>query len=135
MLIGVLAAAAQPLRADDSADVHAVIGALGEAMSSGDAALAMSWFSKSCPDYQKLSDDFAALGEAYFIENEVDFGDEDVRPPTATVTVNWTMSLTTRQSGFTKNRKAELTFKMFREGKHWRITAINPIGIFDPQAN
>ncbi len=135
LLIGALCGASLPLRADDSADVHAVIGAVGEALSSGDPALAMSWFSKSCPDYQKLSDDFTALGDAYFVENEVDFTDEDVRPPTATVTVQWTMTLTTRQTGFTKNRKAELTFKMYREGKHWRITSISSIGIFDPQAN
>ena len=135
MLICALAVATPSLRADDSADVHEVIGAVADALSNSDAPLALSWFSKSCPDYQKLSDEFSALADAYYVENEIDFTDEDIQTSTASVTVEWTLSLTTRQSGFTKNRKADLTFKLGREGKHWRISSVSSIGIFDPQGN
>ncbi len=95
----------------------------------------MSWFDKRCADYDKLTDDFTALADAYYVENEVDFKDEDIQPASATITVDWRMTLNTRQTGFTKNRKADITFKLLREGKQWRITSLSTIGIFDPQAN
>ena len=48
------------LRADDSAEIHQVVGAVATALSSGDPAMAMSSFSKKCPDYDTLSKDFVA---------------------------------------------------------------------------
>ena len=120
------------LRGDDSADVHSTVGAVAEALSSGDATQAMISFSKSYADYDKLSSDFDALAGAYFVESQIGFMDEEVAATAATVTVHWTMTLTTRQSAFTKNKSADITLKLVKEGKHWRITKFGPIGIFEP---
>ncbi len=121
------------ISADDSADLHRAIGDLAESLSSGEATQAMAAFSKKFPKYETLSEDFDALAGAYFVENSLDFKDEDVSATAATVTVQWDLALTTKQSGLTRNRSAELTLKLVREGKHWRIVEFGPIDIFDPQ--
>lgn len=121
-----------PARADDSAEVHSVIADVATALSNGDAALAMAGFSKSYAGYDKLSADFDALSQAYYVESQIEFTDENVADAAATVTVHWAMTLTTRQSGFTKNRNSDITLKLARERKHWRIVEISPIAIFDP---
>jgi hypothetical protein len=133
LLLAVALASAAFLRADDSADIHQVVANVATALSSGDPAMAISSFSKSYTDHDKLSDDFEALTGAYSLNNQVEFTDEDVSASAATVTVHWALTLSTRQTGFTANRNADITLKVAREGKHWRIVAFGPIGIFDPQ--
>lgn len=132
MLASLLASAVQ-LRADDSADIHAAIGEVATALSSGDPALAMRAFSKSYTDYDQLSNYFDSLTGAYSVENQIGFTDEELTSATAIVKVDWAMTLTARQATSTKNRNADMTLKLTREGKHWRIIALDPISIFDPQ--
>jgi hypothetical protein len=121
-------------RADDSADVHRVIGDLANAISAGEVSQAMSGFSKKCADYGKLNDYFDALAGAYFVENTVAFTDEEISATEASVSLHWDLALTTKQSGFTKNRSADVTVKLAREGKHWRIMELTPLSLFDPSA-
>ena len=132
LAVGLLLAA-NHLRADDSADIHTAIAGVATALSNGEPALAMAAFSKSYCDYDKLSGYFEALDGAYYVESQIDFTDEDVTASAATVTVHWAMTLTTQQTAFTKNRNADITLKLAREGKHWRITGFSSIAIFDPQ--
>jgi hypothetical protein len=131
-LLAAIACAA--LRADDSGDVHQVIGDVAKAISAGEVSQAMSGFSKKCADYGKLSDDFDGLTGAYFVENTLDFADEEVSATEARVSLHWDLALTTKQSGFTKNRSGDLTVKLVREGKHWRIVELSPVAFFDPSA-
>ena len=126
------AAVIMPARADDSADVHQVVGAVAEALSSGDAALAIDSFSKSCADYDKIRDDFSALTAAYSVQNQIEFTDEDVSATAASVSVHWAMTLTPVQGTSPQNRSADLVVKLAREGKHWRIKSVSPLTIFDP---
>ena len=119
--------------ADDSADIHTLIGDIPQALESGDAALAMNSFSKSYPDYDKLNSYFQALTGAYSVDSQVEFTDEDVAGSSATVTVHWVLTLSTLQTAFTTNRDADITIKLAREKNGWRIVALGPIAIFDPQ--
>ncbi len=119
-------------RADDSSDVHSVIGDVANALSAGEVTQAMAGFSKKCANYDKLNEYFDALTGAYFVENTVAFTDEEISATEASVAMRWDLALTTKQSGFTKNRSAELTVKLVREGKHWRIMELGPTAIFDP---
>jgi hypothetical protein len=121
------------LCADDSADIHTLIGDIPQALESGDAALAMNSFSKSYPDYDKLNSYYQALTAAYSVDSQVEFTDEDVAGSSATVTVHWVLTLSTLQTAFTTNRDADITIKLAREKKGWRIVAFGPITIFDPQ--
>jgi hypothetical protein len=120
------------VRVDDAADVHKVIGGVAEALSSGEVTQAMQVFSKSYKDYDKLSSYFEGLAGAYFVENKLDFTDEDVSATAATVMLHWDLALTTKQGGFTTNRSGDVTLKLVREGKGWRIVEFGPIGLFDP---
>ena len=118
------------MRADDSADVHQVVGSVATALSSGDPAMAMSSFSKKCSDYDTLSKDFEALTDAYSVVSQITFTDEDDSAPS--VTVRWALTLSTRQTAFSTNREAEVIIKFAKEGKNWHITSLAPISLFDP---
>ncbi len=111
-----------------------VIGDVANALSGGNAEQAMEGFSKKCTNYQKLSGDFQTLTNAYLVTNRVQFIDEEVTATAATVKVHWEMSVTTKGAEYNTNRDADLTFKLVREGKHWRIVELTPIDIFDPQS-
>jgi len=121
------------LRASDSADIHSVIGDVANGLSGGSAGQAMEGFSKKCANYQKLSDDFQTLTNAYLVTDRVQFTDEEVTSAQATVKLHWEMSVTTKGAEYTTNRNADLIIKLVREGKHWRIIELTPIDIFDPQ--
>jgi hypothetical protein len=99
-------------RADDSADIHVVVGAVATALSSGDPALAISPFSKKCPDYDTLNNDFQALTGAYSLVSQISFTDEQVTAPAATVTVHWALTLSTRQTGFSTTRNEVVLIKL-----------------------
>jgi hypothetical protein len=133
LLLAVLASA--PLLADNSAEVHSAIAGVATALSNGEAALALAAFSKSCPDYNKLSDYFEQLSAAYHVESQLEFTDEDVEAANAAASVHWVMTLSTRQSGFTENRDAGIDIKLVHEGKRWRIVSFGPIEFFNPNAS
>ena len=94
----------------------------------------MEGFSKKCANYQKLSGDFQTLTNAYLVTNRVQFIDEEVKATEATMKVRWEISVTTKGAEFSTYRNADLTFKLVREGKRWRIVELTPIDIFDPQS-
>lgn len=117
---------------DQSADIHAAIGAMADALSDGDSALAIASLSKSGADYQKLSDDFNALAQAYAIHNSIGFVDEDLTDKSATITVQWDMNLTRVQGYLSNNRSSQLVIKLALDNKNWRVREISPNKFFDP---
>lgn len=121
------------MRADDSANIHEVIGDMANALSAGDAAQAISFVSKKCENYDRLMKQFDAVTGAYYVENHIEFSDEDLAQTQATISLRWDMALTTKQSAFVKNRSAEIKIKLAREGKHWKIIDLSPADFFDPQ--
>lgn len=128
----VVFAAAQPLEADRSADVRTQISYVATALTSGNAADAMSPFEKSFSDYEKLSNYFQGLN-AFQVGNEVDVVDEQDTDTDTKLTVKWTLTLTDSGTNATERRTADINVRLvLREGK-WKIVDFSPISLFNPQ--
>ncbi len=121
------------LRADRAADVLARVNYVATSLTAGNAADAMSPFDKSFANYQKLSDYFDGLTNAFQLVNEVDVTDEQDSETETKLTVNWTLTLTDLKTNYTNRRTAELTVRLALKNGKWRITDISPIDLFNPQ--
>jgi hypothetical protein len=102
------------------------------ALSAGNPSNAMEPFDRSFPGYQKLSDYFTALTNAYQVATEVEVTDEEDTDDGIKLTVRWTLHLTDSEKN-TENRNADLTMNWKKTKGKWKITNLAPLDLFDPQ--
>jgi hypothetical protein len=134
-LIVVLALALTPQlthAADDSSDARAQVAALAEALSSGDAAQAMTHFTKSLTDYDKLRRYFEGLA-AFQVENQLEFTDEEEAGKDIALTITWDITLTDLGTDRSRRRTGEIHAKLAQVDSKWRIVEFTPLDIFNPQ--
>lgn len=125
-------ASAPVLRADQAAEIRGQLSHIADSLTGGDAADAMSVFSKSFSDYDKLRDCFIGLTRAFSIVNEVDVLTESHTETESLLTLHWTITLSDNQSSFSNQRAGEINVRFVREKNQWRITGFSPIDLFDP---
>ncbi len=118
--------------ADQPAEVRGQLSRIADSLTAGDAAGAMSPFSKSFGDYDKLRDYFTGLTSAFSIVNEVDVLAESDTGTESLLTIHWTMTLSDNQSSFTNQRAAEIHVRLVRGKDKWKINGFSPIDLFDP---
>lgn len=118
--------------ADPSSSARGQIAAVAEALTSGDAAEAISHFSESLPDYTKLRHYFEGL-TAFSLENEVTVTDEEDSDHGVDLTITWTVTFTDLTTDQTKQRSTEIHATVALENSKWRIVKFAPIEIFNPQ--
>jgi hypothetical protein len=102
------------------------------ALSAGNPSNAMEPFDKSFDNYQKLSDYFTALTNAYQVASEVEVTDEEDAADGIKLSVHWTLHLTDSGKN-TESRSADLTLQWARKKGKWKITNLAPLDLFDPQ--
>lgn len=119
-------------RADQASDALAQLKVIADALSAGNPSEAMSPFDRSCPNYDRLSNDFEGLTNAFRIVNEIDPGDEEDSPDQIKLTVTWTLSLRDLGMNNTEQRRADINVRFVLKGRKWKIVDFTPIAIFDP---
>lgn len=120
------------LVADTAADVRAQIGYVASALTSGNAADAMSTFDKSFAGYHKLKTYFQGLNDLQ-IENEIDVLDEQYTNSTAELNINWTLTLTNPATNSSVRRSEDVHLRLVLKDGKWKIVELSPIELFDPQ--
>jgi hypothetical protein len=118
--------------ADASSDARAQVAAVAEALSSGDAADAMTHFSKSLPDYDKVRRYFEGLS-AFQVENQLNFTDEEDSDTSVGLTITWDITLTDLGSDRSRRRTGEIHVKLAPTDSKWRIVEFTPLDIFNPE--
>lgn len=118
--------------ADVSSTARAQVASVAEALSSGDAAEAMTHFSKSLRDYDKLRRRFEGLA-AFQVENQLNFTDEEDSESSVALTITWDITLTDLGTDTSIRRTGEIHAKVARENSKWRIVEFAPLDIFNPQ--
>ena len=121
------------MRADQAADVHSKLAAIATALTAGNPAEAMSPFDKSYLNYEKLSNYFGGLTNAFQIVNEVDVVDEEDSATESKLTVHWTITLSDLGSNYTERRVGDINARLVLKDRKWKIVDFSPIDIFDPQ--
>ncbi|MBV9760600.1 MAG: hypothetical protein JO340_08550 [Acidobacteriaceae bacterium] len=130
---GLVLLAAVLLSADQAADVRAQLGAIATGLTAGNPAQAMTPFDKSYSDYDKLSDYFAGLTNAFQIVNNLSVTDEEDGAAESKLTVHWTMTLSDQGKNFTQQRAGDIHVRLVLKGRKWKIVEFSPVDVFDPQ--
>ena len=126
--------AALPLWADRAADVLATVNHVATGLTDNNVPDALEAFSKDCPDYARLRDSFNGLSSRGDVINEVDVVDEEDKETETKLTLQWTMTITSREnSSDVETRTERVTIKLIQQGKEWKIADLRPISFFDPQ--
>jgi hypothetical protein len=119
-------------QAQGNQDLRNRLSDISTALSAGNASNAMEPFDKSFDGYQKLSDYFVALTNAYQVATEVEVTDEQKTDDGINLSVHWTLHLTDAGKN-TENRSADLTLQWVRKKGKWKITNLTPLDLFNPQ--
>ncbi len=118
--------------ADQATDIRSRLNEVASSLTAGNPAEAMTPFSKSFANYEKLRDDFTGLTGSFSIVNEVDVLDEHDSKAESVATISWAITLTDPQNNFNTQRSAEIHVRFVREKGKWKIGEFSPIAIFDP---
>lgn len=121
------------LGADQAADVRAALGTIATGLTAGNPAEAMTPFDKAYSDYDKLSNYFAGLTNAFQVVNNVNVTDEEDTAAESKLTVHWTITLSDLGKNFTQQRAGDINVRMALKGRKWKIVEFAPIDVFDPQ--
>ena len=118
--------------AGPASDLRSQINYVAAALTAGNAADAMTPFSKSFSDYDKLASYFSGLTNAFNITNEIDFADEENTAEECRATIRWSLTLSDLQTTSLEQRSADLSVRLTREKGRWKIVELKPISIFNP---
>jgi len=121
------------LAADPAGEVLDLFTNLAGSLSAGNAVDFLSKFDKKMPGYGKLSQNVTALTRQADIESFVDLvrneGDDQKRE----VEANWKMRLKVgNDATATPGRQQVLKCRVEKQGKNWKITALEPVDFFAP---
>jgi len=112
---------------------RAQVSYVASALTAGNPADAMSPFDKSVPGYEKLRGYFSGLTGAFELTNQLEVTEEQDSKDEATLTLEWTLTLTDPQTGYTMNRNATIHARLVPKGGTWKIVEFSPIELFDPR--
>jgi hypothetical protein len=112
---------------------RAQVSYVASALTAGNPADAMSPFDKSFPAYEKLRGYFSALTTAFQLTSQLEVTEEENSDDQATLTFEWTLTLTDAQTGYTTNRNATIHARLVPKNGKWKIVEFSPIELFDPR--
>jgi hypothetical protein len=112
---------------------RAQVSYVASALTAGNAADAMAPFDRSFAEYEKLRGYFSGLTGAFQLTNQLEVTEEQDSRDEATLTLEWTLTLTDAQTGYMINRNATVHARLMPQGGTWKIVEFSPIELFDPQ--
>lgn len=112
---------------------RAQVSYVASALTAGNPADAMTPFDKSFPAYDKLRGYFSGLTGAFQLTNQLEVTEEQDSPDEATLTLDWTLTMTDPQTGYARNRNATIHARLVPKGGKWKIVEFSPIAMFDPR--
>ena len=123
-------------RADTHADVVDLFAQMAAALSDDNAAQFMKTFDRNMAGYGEMETQITALlansEVASSVERLKDEGDDRKRD----VELDWYLELRSRvRGGPFVQRRVVIRCQVEKQGKHWKITSMKPIGFFDASKN
>ncbi len=118
--------------ANSTADVLNVFSSAAEALTNDDSAAFLDKFDRNMPEYAALRTNIEGLLASYevgsTIEMVTDEGDDEKR----TVALDWLLVTSEKNAvnGDQQTRRRIVKCTLSRQGKQWRITALDPIDFF-----
>jgi hypothetical protein len=139
-----LSSLAPLLRADSALQVWELFGDMAAALSAANPQDFLTYFAKAMPEYQKLSENVKALISEFEIQSSVEFNKNEGDDQKRSVEANWLLTLRPLgNSNFTKgngeamastSREQVLKCTAVKQGRKWKIAALEPVEFFAPPA-
>jgi hypothetical protein len=121
------------LAADPAQEVLDLVTGMAASLSAGNAREFLAAFDPAMPGYQQLRENVNALTRQEAVESFVDVASDEGDAQKRTVQLNWRMRLK-RNSDATAStgREQVLKCRFEKQGRKWRITALEPVDFFAP---
>ncbi|HTS65145.1 MAG TPA: hypothetical protein VMH28_24145 [Candidatus Acidoferrales bacterium] len=121
------------LAADPAGEVLDLFTDLAASLAAGNAVDFLSKFDRKMPGYEKLSENVTALTRQSDIESFVDLTRNEGDGQNREVEANWKMRIKTgADATASPGRQQLLKCRVEKQGKKWRITALEPVDFFAP---
>lgn len=122
-----------------SADTHAEVVDLFASMSAAltedppNTAEFMKAFDHKAADYDELKRNVTALLSEAFVTSSIDFLKDEGDNTKRSVELDWYLELRSKEAaGPFRQRRLVIRCELIKQGKHWRISSMAPISLFNP---
>jgi hypothetical protein len=122
-----------PLYGDDAQDVWGLLTEEASALSEGNTQAFLAGFDPSMPGYEMLRMNVSALLEQNQVQSSIELLSEEAIGGMRTVDLDWFLQIVEQQdTGGLTRRRERVRCRVAKQGKKWRITALEPISFFAP---
>ena len=124
---------AAPLRADDAQDVWDLFTQMASALSEGNEVQFLTAFDRSMAGYQTLETNVSALLRQAEVQSSIEVLSDAGNGVSRSVELDWFLQIVEQQEAAGSTRRRErVRCKLAKQGKKWRITALEPLALFAP---
>jgi hypothetical protein len=144
LLSSLASLAVTTLRADSAQQVWDLFGDMAASLSSANPEAFLTAFDKTMPGYQKLSDEVNALVRMFDVQSSVEFNKNEGDDQKREVEADWLMILHPVENGTFRSPKGEvpateqreqvLKCTLAKQGRKWKMVALEPVEFFAPPA-
>ena len=125
--------AASRLRADDAQQVWDLFTQLAAALSAGNPGEFMQYFDRAMPGYETLRADVSGLLLGYEVHSSIELLNDEGTGAARMVELDWFLQIVERlDTAGTTRRRERVRCRLAKQGKKWRITALDPLTFFAP---
>jgi hypothetical protein len=129
------ACAAVRMRADAADEAWSVISSIASALVEGNLSDFMGSFDPAMPGYDELSANVNGLLGEFVPESSIDPLKNDGDDRSRTLELDWRLTLVDQQNdAASTNREQTVVCRLAKQGRKWRITALQPVSFFAPPA-
>jgi len=108
-----------------------VLESAAAALSDGNAAGFLAYFSKSMPGYTKVENGAVAMVAEGEVRSSIDLLSDQGTDTSRTIDVNWALSIVSEDTQIRRGaREQRVTCRMELQNKQWRIAAVEPVDFF-----
>ncbi|MBZ5727109.1 MAG: hypothetical protein LAP87_19190 [Acidobacteriia bacterium] len=120
-------------RPDSEQEVSDLFASLAAALSEGNAGAFLEGFDPAMAGFEKLRDDVTGLVREAELQSSIEFLANDGDDRARTVSVDWILRIDQRQdAGGGTRRRQTVKCRVAKQGKRWRIEALDPREFFAP---
>jgi len=140
LLLSSLAALA---RADTAQEIRDLFGSMVNSLTACNPQAFLAAFDKTMPGYNQLTVNVTALINEFVVESVVDFNKDEGNDQKREVEADWLLTLRPRLTQYCENpqpvmatatREQVLKCTLAREGRKWKVAALEPVEFFAPPA-
>jgi hypothetical protein len=123
-----------PKREEAPQSVSDLFAAIATDLSQSDSSAFMSHFDSNMPGYDRLYQFISALCNQDDVGSAIDILKETGDDRQRAVELDWTLEIDVGKQAYARveHRQEKVKCKLERRGKHWVVTALDPIAFFTP---